>query len=508
MNVIILLSGSSNRFFKEGYKIPKFSIKINGKSILKYIISNFDTKNDNFIFICRRDFYNNKDYNIKKDIHDTCKQYKIYLIDSHKLGPVYSLKKFSTKIKNLKNVIINYCDFFWIWKYDKFKSWLKKNEIDAAALCYKGFHPHYINPLKFAYVKTKKNSIIKVKEKESFTNNRENEPAMSGTFYFRSGRLLIDACDKIIRNKDKVKNEYYVSLLFNYLFNKKKYIYLIDYFFQWGTPSDIKQYFSWQENLSINKKVNLRSFQNILMMAGKGKRLSKIQNIKKPYIQLQNKALMYEYLNSNIISKNKKVLINGDLIDYEKLNHNNYESILVGNTKSQLSSLEKFFEKNLNFKKDFFVSPCDCKIYFKYRDLLKLIKNKSRYDVIVFTFDGYEYANQYPSQFGWIKKNNNYQITKFLHKPKKKNLNSEVITGFFLFNKNLKYTKLINEYFKKNKKNKLEHSIDMFVDYLNKKKYNVYYLSVENFLCLGTEKEYLIYDYWKKAHKKIKFKKK
>jgi len=48
----------------------------------------------------------------------------------------------------------------------------------------------------------------------------------------------------------------------------------------------------------------------------------------------------------------------------------------------------------------------------------------------------------------------------------------------------------------------------MFVDYLNKKKYNVYYLSVENFLCLGTEKEYLIYDYWKKAHKKIKFKKK
>ena len=122
MNVIILLSGSSSRFFKEGYKVPKFSIKVNGKSILKYIISNFDTKNDNFIFICRRDFYYNKDYNIEKDIKGNCKQYKIYLIDSHKLGPVYSLKKFSIKIKKLKDVIINYCDFFWIWKYGKFKS--------------------------------------------------------------------------------------------------------------------------------------------------------------------------------------------------------------------------------------------------------------------------------------------------------------------------------------------------------------------------------------------------
>ena len=35
-----------------------------------------------------------------------------------------------------------------------------------------------------------RSQIIKVKEKESFTNNRENEPAMSGTFYFKSGRLL------------------------------------------------------------------------------------------------------------------------------------------------------------------------------------------------------------------------------------------------------------------------------------------------------------------------------
>ena len=46
----------------------------------------------------------------------------------------------------------------------------------------------------------------------------------------------------------------------------------------------------------------------------------------------------------------------------------------------------------------------------------------------------------------------------------------------------------------------------MFVDYLNKTKHKIYFLNVENFLCIGTEKEYLIYDYWKKAHKKIKFK--
>ena len=49
MNVVILLSGSSNRFFKKNYKVPKFLITINKKTILEYIISNFDTKKDNFL---------------------------------------------------------------------------------------------------------------------------------------------------------------------------------------------------------------------------------------------------------------------------------------------------------------------------------------------------------------------------------------------------------------------------------------------------------------------------
>ena len=506
MNVVILLSGSSNRFFKKNYKVPKFLLTINKKTILEYIISNFDTKKDNFIFICRKDFFLNKKLGIEKIIKNNCKKYKIYLVDPHKLGPVYSLIKISNEIDKLKNVIINYCDFFWLWNYKEFKFWLNKNKIDTAALCYKGFHPHYINPLKFAYVKTKKNLILKVKEKESFTNNRENEPAMSGTFYFRSGKKLIEACNKIIEHRDKVKNEYYVSLLFNYIKSRKQYIYLIDYFFQWGTPEDLNQYLNWSKNLDIDMKINIKPFQNIIMMAGKGKRLSKIKKIKKPFIELDNKSIMYEHLNSNILTNKKIALINGDKIDYKMLNTKIYEPFKVGDTENQLQTLRKFFVQNNNYRNHFFLSPCDCKIYFKINDLLNLINEKTKFDIIVFTYNGYDYATLNPSQFGWIKKKNTNEISNFLHKPKSYYDNYEIITGFFLFNKTLNYKDLIDDYLSKNKWSKLEHSLDIFVDYLHKNNHNVYYLSVNNFLCLGTEKEYLIYDYWKKAHKQIQFK--
>ncbi len=503
MNVIILLSGSSNRFFEKNYTVPKFLITINKKTILSYIISNFNTEKDHYIFICRKDFFHNKSFNIEKIIKDNCKKYTIYLIDPHKLGPVYSLIKFSKKIQSLKNIIINYCDFFWLWNYNNFIQWLKNNNIETAALCYKGFHPHYINPLKFAYVKIKKNQIIKVKEKESFTNNRENEPAMSGTFYFKSGKKLIDACEDIIRNKDKVKNEYYVSLLFNYIKSKRQYIYLINHFFQWGTPEDLQQYLNWIKNLNINKKINLKFTRNIIMMAGKGKRLSMVQNIKKPYIKLDNNIPMYESLNSNIITNNKTALINGDKIDNKMLNKEVYEPIDVGETNSQLETLRKFFKKTNDYSKHFFLSPCDCKIYFNSKNFLKFIKQKIEFDIIIFTYKDYDYAALNPMQFGWIKKNNFNKIIKFLHKPKYYENNLELITGFFLLNKNLNYKNLIDDFLKKNISSKKEHSIDMFVDYLNKKNYKIYSLSVENFLCIGTEKEYLIYDYWKKAHREI-----
>lgn len=504
MNVVILLSGSSSRFYKEGYKIPKFLIKINNRTVLNYIISNFDVKNDNFIFICRRDFFLKKKYGIKKIIEDSCKKFKIYLIDEHKKGPVYSLINFSNELGKLKNLIVNYCDFFWIWEYSDFKLWLKKNTAETAAVCYKGFHPHYINSLKFAYVKTKNNSIIRVKEKESFTNDREKEPAMSGTFYFKSGKKLIEACNKIIKNRDKVKNEYYVSLLFNYIKSKKQFIYLIKYFFQWGTPTDLQQYLNWSKNLNINEKVDIRNYQNILMMAGKGKRLKQIQNVKKPFIKLENNSLMYENLNSNILSNQKKALINGDKIDYKKLNLKKYQPIEVGKTQSQLHTIRKFFEKNTSLNNHFFFSPCDCKIYFKSKGLTKITKQINKFDVFVFTYKNYDYAIKNPSQFGWIQKKNKIEINKFYHKPKRYKKNNEIITGFFLLNKNINYIDLIDNYFQKNNNIKSEHSFDNFVEFMNKKKYKVYYYSVNNFLCIGTKKEYLIYEYWKQAHKKIK----
>jgi len=502
MNIFILISGSSSRFYKENFNKPKFLINVKGKLIIEHIISNFDKQNDFYYFICREDFYYNKKLNIEKIIKKNCKNFKILLIKKHNFGPVYSLLKYSNLIKKLNNVIINYCDFNWVWNYYAFKRWLILKQAQCAAVCYKGFHPHYINSLMFAYVKSKNNKILKVKEKESFTNNRENEPAMSGTFFFKSGEILIKACNQIIDSKDLVNNEYYVSLLFNYILDKNKFVYLIDYFFQWGTPKDLNQYLNWQDNINFNQKINIKNFTNVIMMAGKGKRMKNF-NRKKPYIELNNKMRMYEYLNSNIISKKKVCLINGDHEDEKYLNKNEYVTFKVNNTNNQIDTIYKYLSEYKKNSSNFFISPCDAKIYFNIESLNQLIRKNKNFAMIIFTYDKYDFAKEKPNEFGWLSLKKNRNIKSFLHKPKKIKGDEELITGFFLINKNLPSAELIEKFKKKNKNKHLELSLDLFSQYLHDNKYSVQTLKVNNFLCLGTQKEFEIFNYWQKAHEEI-----
>ena len=51
MKVVIPMAGTSDRFSKEGYNVPKPLIQIEGKSMIEHIITMF-SEQDDFIFIC------------------------------------------------------------------------------------------------------------------------------------------------------------------------------------------------------------------------------------------------------------------------------------------------------------------------------------------------------------------------------------------------------------------------------------------------------------------------
>ena len=196
MKVIISMSGLSSRFVAEGYDIPKFMIEVDGKTVIQHIIELYPIDSD-FMFIINDDHAKDMELcnyldNLEVDKLTICS------VPTHKKGPVYSIEQYQHHIEDDEQVIINYCDFSMDWDYYDFEEYVNVTDCDGCVVCYTGFHPHMLGCDNYAFCKVKEdnsdgtlsNEIVEIREKEPFTDNKMNEFASTGTYYFKKGSYV------------------------------------------------------------------------------------------------------------------------------------------------------------------------------------------------------------------------------------------------------------------------------------------------------------------------------
>ncbi len=251
MKIVIGMAGLGERFLKEGYKDPKPLIKVDGKPIIEHIIHMFPGEND-FVFICNEEHL--KTTNMERELRRIVPSGKIISIPTHKLGSVWSVLEALKKedfIKDDEPVIINYCDFGWWWDYENFKETIAKTQCDAAVTAYKGFHPHLLGPAVYASMRVDENNwMIESREKHSFTENKMDSFQQAGTFYFAKGIYIKKYFKEMIDRNLTVNGEYYISGTLTQVIKEaglKIYVYPLEYFLQWGTPQDLKEYQFWSD---------------------------------------------------------------------------------------------------------------------------------------------------------------------------------------------------------------------------------------------------------------------
>lgn len=245
MQIIIPMAGHSRRFAEAGYKIPKYLIEIEKKPMIEHVVNMYPEEED-FLFICNKEHIGNG--SIRKILKQLKPKSQLAVIDSHKLGPVYSVLEAKEYIKDKEPNIVSYCDFNLGWDYNHFKKFVQRQKAAGAVVCYKGFHPHLLGPDFYAGVlTTAKNKILEIREKHSFTENKMDCWQSAGNYYFQSGALLKKYFQQLVDKKIQCNGEYYVGLVYNLLIQDKlsNFVYPVDYFCQWGTPKDLKQYLYW-----------------------------------------------------------------------------------------------------------------------------------------------------------------------------------------------------------------------------------------------------------------------
>ena len=218
---------------------------------------------DEFIFACNKEHLVNPEFH--KILKSAAPNSQIIEMEPHEKGPVYSALQ-AEKFIGDKNtpVIISYCDFIMAWNYNRFL--MKAEQYEGAMPVFRGFHPASFGDTYYAYLRANnKLEMLELREKKSFTDNRVEEYASTGVYYFDSWKTFAHYGNLILNTGQTVGSEYYCSLLYNPIVkdNKKVSLFEVDKFICWGTPEDLEEYMFWGDYfLNDSAGIMARTFKD------------------------------------------------------------------------------------------------------------------------------------------------------------------------------------------------------------------------------------------------------
>ena len=515
MKIVIPMSGIGQRFIDANYKLPKPLIVVDNKPIIEHVVNLFPGEN-NFIFICNSKHL--KETNMKEILNNICPSCKIYEVPVEgRKGPVHAVSLIYDKIKDNEEVIVSYCDYGTWWDYHDFLEDTRKRKADGAIACYKGFHPHMLGSDNYAFLKEGElRWMEEIKEKEPFTNNRMNEYASNGTYYFKSGKIMKKYFKILMDSKITIKNEYYVSMVYNLLVkdNLKVSIYEIENMLQWGTPNDLEIYLNWSKYFSniINQQIEYEDIletTTILPLAGKGSRFVKEGfNIPKPLIDINGLPMVVQAIKCLPQSKNNVfVCLKEHLEDYELENklkefYPNSKIIKINEvTEGQACTTKIGYEEaNIDSNKPILITACDNGVYYNMKKYKELIDDKN-IDIIVWTFKNEPTSKNNPDMYAWLETDINDFVTNVSCKKfveGKHDLNkSNVIIGTMFFRKGKYFINGLEKNLKENIRTNNEFYVDDVLNQNIKDGLKIKVFEVDNYICWGTPDDYKTYIYWR-----------
>ena len=295
MYVIIPMSGVGKRFTDAGYTVPKPLIEVDGKPMIHHVVNLFDE--DKYVFICNEYHLNNTD--MREIILSRVPDAEIISINRHKKGPVFALKSIFGKLNQDEEVIVNYCDVSKYWDYKGFLQDVRSKNSDGALSAHRGFHPHMLGTDNYAFMRSDEEMrMVEIKEKMPFTDDRMNEFASDGTYYFRTVSLMEKYCQLLMDGSEGIKGEHYVSMAYNGMVGDglKVSIYEIDHMLQWGTPKDLEEYNSWSsyfKNQISYRRGKMKASTVMMPLAGRGERFVGYDK-PKPLIEISGKPMVVQ----------------------------------------------------------------------------------------------------------------------------------------------------------------------------------------------------------------------
>jgi hypothetical protein len=260
-----------------------------------------------------------------------------------------------------------------------------------------------------------------IQEKQPYTENRMEEYASSGTYYFASASVMRQAFMQTKEQDLHVGGEFYVSLAYRPLLAQQQPIavYPLQHFMQWGTPADLAEYLSWSKAFRMlaspaAASPNPTAAGSLVMpMAGLGQRF---QNegfrLTTPLIPVSGNAMVAQAAADLPKSLYQAFVLRSDMQGHTEIAQKltaiypgavieSIPSVTQGQACTALIGLEALLRQYPNADGPVTFGACDNGALYDAQRLTEMMQDKD-IDVIVWGVRGHANAARHPHMFGWI----------------------------------------------------------------------------------------------------------
>jgi bifunctional N-acetylglucosamine-1-phosphate-uridyltransferase/glucosamine-1-phosphate-acetyltransferase GlmU-like protein len=489
------MSGVGNRFVQAGFKDLKPLIEIAGESIISHVLNAYPRISSPIFIIS--DSHPQKS-NLIHELKRLRPEGKIVEIPAHKLGPSYAVWCARSEINPDLPTVVNYCDFAGIWNSDELGRQLAFS--DGVIVTYSGFHPHMLRSTKFAYVKKSDDGqVLDIQEKNPFTSDPMQEEASSGTYGFKSGKLMIQCIEKQMAEEIALNGEFYTSLTYKPMLSMGLVVSTIQMkkFFQWGTPEDVVDWNYWHDAVT-QLNCNPREIQSVegsalVLAAGRGSRMANLQLPAKPRVKIGQSEL-WEFSGECAKASEFALVVTRDqIIDTDnnlKMQTLNLEELTEGQASTALLGLKEVPIK----EKPITIFSCDNVVYAE--TFARATEMTRDYDLVVWTAPNYPASSQNPESYSWI--HQKLSPGKMIVKKARPEsfIDYAMVIGNFTFKSALLAEQLIQKLIESNTRINGEFYLDSVIELSANLGLKIGVIPTKSFFAIGTEQEYLSYKYW------------
>ncbi len=515
------MSGFGERFRRAGYTLPKPLIEIDDRPIIGHVIDLFPGEHD-FIFICNQDHLDHPGYAMRATLERLCPGGRTLGIAPHKLGPVHAVRQAAGLIDPARPALVNYCDFTCYWDWAHFKAFVARSGCAGAIPAYRGFHPHSLGSTNYAYMREQDGWVLDIQEKQPYTDQRMNEFASSGSYYFASGQLMLDAFAATMAQHLDVNGEFYVSLAYKPLLAAEQSVavYPLQHFMQWGTPDDVAEYRGWSRAFRqlINPATGHPARGALIMpMAGLGQRfVNEGYELPKPLIPVSGKPMVEQAANDLPTALHHSFVLRadmpgrtaiGDLLAqrYPNAVLHDVPSVTEGQACSArigLTALNEHLECTGNEIGPITFGACDNGALYDSTALQVLLDDFS-VDVIVWGARGHANAVRNPHMFGWIDATPDGRVQRVSVKQALTDpARDPIVTGTFTFRRASDFQRATDRLLARDGRVNGEFYIDSCINDALELGLNCRLFEIDSLLSWGTPNDLRTFEYWQSCFHK------